>query len=81
MFCLALIPGVNAVASDPVNGGPPGAVGKAACLESRRSRVRPTLWQSGFRETNVSSPLTREDLILWGDSVTQLFKWVKHPVK
>ena len=31
--------------------GDPDAVFEAACLESRRSRVRPLLWQSGFKET------------------------------
>ena len=38
----------------------PGAVVKASCLESRRLRVRTPLWQSGSKETGVSSPLTRE---------------------
>ena len=33
-----------------VSGGP-GAVVKAACLESRRSRVRAPLWHSSFKET------------------------------
>ena len=37
------------------------AVVKAFCLESRRSRFRPPLWHSGFKETNISSPLTRQD--------------------
>ena len=35
-------------------------MGKAACFESRISQKQ-----------NVSSPLTREDLILWGASVTE----------
>ena len=34
------------------------------CLESRRSWVRTQLWQSSFKEKNVSSPLTRKDSIL-----------------
>ena len=46
----------------------PGAVVKAACLESRRSRVqslRTQLWHSSIKEQNVSFPLTRIDSILW----------------
>ena len=31
-------------------GGGPGAVVKVACFERRRSRVRPQLWHSGFKE-------------------------------
>ena len=42
----------------------PNAVVKAACMESRRSRVR-------FKEAHVSSPLTSKDSILWGASVTE----------
>ena len=30
----------------------PGAVVEAACLENRRSRVRTTLWNSSFKDTN-----------------------------
>ena len=30
-------------------------------LESRRSRVRPSLWPSGFKEIHISSPLTCGD--------------------
>ena len=33
------------------NSGSPGAVVKAACLESQRSRVRNTLCHSSFKET------------------------------
>ena len=40
-----------------IQGVGPGAVVKAACLESRRSGVRFPLWHSGFK---VSSPLTRK---------------------
>ena len=32
-------------------GGGPGAVVKDASLEGRRSRVRPSLWHSSFKET------------------------------
>ena len=46
--------------------GAPCAVAKAACLESRRSRVRLRL-----KKRNVSSQLTRKDWILWGASVTE----------
>ena len=35
-------------------GGGPAAVVKAACLESRRLRVRTPLWPPSFKETNVS---------------------------
>ena len=34
----------------------PGAVAKAACLESQRSRVRTPLWQSTFKETKCFFP-------------------------
>ena len=37
---------------------------KAASLWSRRSRVRPPLWHSSFKETKYTSPLTREYSIL-----------------
>ena len=40
-------------------GGNPGTVFKAACLESRWSRVRTPLWPS--RKQNVSFSLTRRD--------------------
>ena len=43
---------------------------KAACLESQRSRVRPPLWQSGLKETQVSFPLTHKDSALWKGSMT-----------
>ena len=46
----------------PKSGGGPGAVVKSAYLESRRSRALTPFWPSSFKETNVSSPLTREDL-------------------
>ena len=36
--------------SVPTLGGGPGAVVEAACLESRRSRVRTPLWHSSFNE-------------------------------
>ena len=48
----------------------PGAVFIAACLESRRSRVRTPLWHSSFKETECFFPLTRKDWIFWGASVT-----------
>ena len=35
--------------------GGPGAVVKATCLESRRSRVRTPLWQSSFKESKCLS--------------------------
>ena len=38
----------------------------ADCMESRRLRVRTSLWPSSFEEKTVSSPLTRKDSILWG---------------
>ena len=46
-------------------GGNPGVVVKAACLESRISRVhsKETLY--------VSSLLTRKDTLLWGAYVTE----------
>ena len=49
----------------------PGAVVKAACLESRRSRVQTLLWYSHFNKQNISYPLTSKDTILWGASVTE----------
>ena len=42
-----------------LEGGGPGAVIEAACLE-----VEP-------KKENVSPPLTRKDTILWGTSVTE----------
>ena len=47
--------------------GGPGAVVKAACLESWRSRVRTPVLRSSFKET---SPLTCKASILRGTSVT-----------
>ena len=44
---------------------------KAACLESRISRFRTPLRPSSFKDTDVFSPLTRNDSILWGTSVTE----------
>ena len=41
-----------------------GAVVKAACLKSQKSRVRSPPWHSGFKGTNVSFPLARKDAIL-----------------
>ena len=52
-------------------GGGPGEVVKAACLESRRSRVRNPLWPSSFIKKKFSSPHTRKYSILWGASVTE----------
>ena len=37
-------------------GGGHGAVVKAACLESRRSRVRAQLWPSSFKENKCFLP-------------------------
>ena len=37
-------------------GGGPGAVVKAACLESRRSRIGTPLWSSSFKETIMFLP-------------------------
>ena len=52
-----------------------GAVVKAACLKSRRSRLRAPLWPSKkLPRKNVSSPLTRKSLILWGASVTGRYR-------
>ena len=51
-----------------------GAVVKAACLKSRRARLRTPLWPSSLEETNVSSPLPRKSLILWGASVTGRYR-------
>ena len=58
-------------------GGALHAVVKAACLGSRRSRARPPLWHSGFKVTNVPSPLTRRYSVLWGASVTE--RWPAPP--
>ena len=53
-------------------GGGPGAVAKAACLESRRSRDRAPLWPSSLKNNrNISSPVTLNDSILWGASVAE----------
>ena len=38
-----------------------------ACLESRGSRVRSPLWRSDIKETNVSSPLTRQESVNRGE--------------
>ena len=54
-----------------VQGGGPGAVVKAACFESRRSRVRSPLWALSFKETKFVFLLIRKDSILWGASVTE----------
>ena len=51
-------------------GGGSGTVVKAACLVSRRSRVQSPLRPSSFKVTKCFPPLTREDSILWGASVT-----------
>ena len=51
-----------------LKGRGPRAMVKAACLESRRMRVRTPLRPPSFKEKkNVSSPRTRKDSILWGD--------------
>ena len=42
---------------------------KTACFENVRSRVRHPLWHSGFLETDVSFPLTREYSGLWGPTI------------
>ena len=44
-----------------------GAVVKAACLESRISRVRTPLLHSSFKKT-ISPPPRSQDAILWGAS-------------
>ena len=49
----------------------PGAVVKAACLESRRSRVWTPHYLQVFHKYIVSSPLTRNISILWGTAVTE----------
>ena len=54
-----------------ITGGDPGALVKAARLDSRKSRARPPLWHSDFKEATVSSPLTRKDVVLWEASVTK----------
>ena len=46
----------------------PGAVVKAAWLEGQRPRIRRPLWNSGFKETNGSLPLSRNNSVLWGTS-------------
>ena len=53
---------------------------KAACLESRRPRVRIPLWPLSFKQ-NVSSPLTRKDSILWGASVNQSWRARPHTAR
>ena len=49
----------------------PGAVVKAACLESRISRFRIPLWLQVSKKQNIFSSLTCKDSILWGASVTE----------
>ena len=51
--------------------GGPGADAKATCFESLISLARRLLWHSDFKETNVFSPLTRKDSVLWGASLTE----------
>ena len=53
------------------DGGGPGPVVKTVYLESRRSWVRPSLWNSRFNETEVSSTLIRKDIVLWRASETK----------
>ena len=63
---------INAKTAIDVMGGGHDALVEAACLESRRSRIRP--WPLAFqvsKKQNVPSPLTRKDSILWGASVTE----------
>ena len=52
-------------------GGGTGAVVKAACLENRRSHVRPPAGIQVSKKQNVTSSLTCKDLISWGASVTE----------
>ena len=53
-------------------GGGPGAVVKATCLKSRRSRVRTPLWPPSFKETKKCLPRSLvKKSILWGASVTE----------
>ena len=50
-----------------LGGGPAaGAVVKAACLESRRSRFEPRFGIQVSKKQNFSHLLTRRDSILWG---------------
>ena len=49
----------------------PGAVVKDACLENRRSRVRPPAGIQVSKKQNVTSLLSCEDLLLWGAFVTE----------
>ena len=48
----------------------PGALVKAACLDSRRSLVRASLWPSSFKEPKCFPPHLRR-LMLWGASVAE----------
>ena len=48
----------------------PGALVKAACLDSRRSRARASLWPSRFKEPKCFPPHSRR-LMLWGASVAE----------
>ena len=54
-LCNLIVPhifcGILLVLFNTCRGGGPGAVVKAACLESRRSRGRTPLWLSSFKET------------------------------
>ena len=54
-----------------IMGGRLGVVVNAACLESRRSRVRTSFWPPSFKEKNASSALTRDDSIFWRAPVTE----------
>ena len=60
----------SAYRTNPQGRGP-GAVVKAACLESQRSRLQTPLWPSSFKEKNVSPGLTRKYSILWGAYVAK----------
>ena len=53
-------------------GGGPGAVVKAACLENQRSRVSSPAGIQVSKKQNVTSSLTCKYLISWGASVTSV---------
>ena len=62
---------VHVVPSNMLGSRGPGAVVKAACLVSRGWRVKPHAGLQVSKKQNVSSPLTRNDLILCGVSVAE----------
>ena len=49
----------------------PGAVVKDACLKVGDRGFEPHTDLQVLKKLNVSSPLTRDDSILWGASVTE----------